>query len=196
MRRALTWLLALPLVVAGSQAAHLLDYWFVEPDAHERAHLLASTGHAYFAYAPLAAAIGGAIVLLALTGAVIERASRGTAPCAPRTGVFGALPFVVFALQEHLERFLHDGGFPWTAALEPTFLLGLALQLPFGLLAYLLARLLLRAAAEVGRLLAEHDRPARSRPDEPPVREATTLLALTPLACGFPVRGPPLGCFG
>ena len=41
----------------------------------------------------------------------------------------------------------------WHAFAGPTFLPGLALQLPFALLAYVAARLLLRAAVRLGRLL-------------------------------------------
>jgi hypothetical protein len=58
-----------------------------------------------------------------------------------------------------LELSLHTGTLGWHAAAEPTFLPGLALQLPFALLAFLAARLLLRAAVRLGRLLADAPRP-------------------------------------
>jgi hypothetical protein len=35
-RRAAAWLLSLPLMIAGSQVAHVLAYRFVYPNAHIR----------------------------------------------------------------------------------------------------------------------------------------------------------------
>ena len=52
-RRTLPWLLALPLMAAGSLLAHSLAYALVEPGAAERARLLRSTGHGYLAAAPV-----------------------------------------------------------------------------------------------------------------------------------------------
>ena len=43
--------------------------------------------------------------------------------------------------------------FPWQLVLEPTFRIGLLLQIPFALAGFLLARFLLGAADRVGRLL-------------------------------------------
>jgi hypothetical protein len=63
-------------------------------------------------------------------------------------------------LQEVLELSLHTGQFGWRAALAPTFLPGLALQLPFALAAYLMARLLLRAAERIGVAFAQPVVPA------------------------------------
>jgi hypothetical protein len=57
-------------------------------------------------------------------------------------------------LQEVIELSLHTGTLGWHAVLAPTFLPGLALQLPFALAAYLVARALLRAANALGRALA------------------------------------------
>ena len=52
MRRALTWFLALPLIIAGSQIAHGLAYWWAYPIADVRDAILAHTGHGYLSYAP------------------------------------------------------------------------------------------------------------------------------------------------
>ena len=67
---------------------------------------------------------------------------------------FALLPPLAFALQELLELSLHTGTFAWHAVLAPTFVPGLLLQLPVSILAYLAARLLLRAAERIGRALA------------------------------------------
>ncbi len=45
-----------------------------------------------------------------------------------------------------MEGVLHRGAVPWGEALEPAFVVGLALQLPFALAGYLVARLLLRVS--------------------------------------------------
>ena len=50
--RPLAWPLALPLAIAGSQAAHAAGYALVEPHAHARAELLAETGHGYLQHLP------------------------------------------------------------------------------------------------------------------------------------------------
>ena len=60
----------------------------------------------------------------------------------------------MFAAQEVLELSLRTGTFGWRALLAPTFIPGLALQLPIALAAYVAARLLLRTAERVGRALA------------------------------------------
>ena len=101
---------------------------------------------------------------------------------------------VGFAFQEYLERWLAWGFFPWYAAEQPTFVIGVALQLPFGVLAYLAARFLLRAAKRLGRRLAG-DPPPRPEPAPRPVL-VPAAQALPPLSSLLSRclgrRGPPL----
>jgi hypothetical protein len=185
------WSLTVSLAIVGSQVAHVLTYRLVAPNADERAHLLADTGHAYMARLPLALAICSVVALLALIGqARGTRAGRATGPAAWQ---FALIAPLVFCCQEHFERLLHDGSFPWDAAFQPTFLLGLALQLPFALAAYLLARLLLRAAAALTALLQRPSRrllPALLVACRPVERDARGRIAAT----GFAPRGPPVLC--
>jgi hypothetical protein len=150
MRRRLNWLVALPLILAGTQVAHGLAYELVYPQAQTR---LLQTGHGYLGWLPLVFGVTGALALVGLGSAVADAARARHARELP-AGAFALLPPLAFALQELLELSLHTGTFGWRAFLAPTFLPGLALQLPFALLAYLLARLLLRAAARVGLALA------------------------------------------
>ncbi len=178
MRRALTWLVALPVLLAGSQAAHVLAYRWVYPEAHVRVQALASTGHGYLSHLPLALGIAGAIASLSLFLSAVD-AARGRPARALPAWAFALLPPLAFVLQEFLERSLQIGGFAWQTALAPTFLPGLALQLPFALAAYVAARLLLRAAERAGRLLA----PAR-----PPVRRAPPAIVAVPVEAS-PVQG-------
>lgn len=154
MRRRLTWLVALPAMLAGSQAAHALAYRLVFPDASVRLHVLALTGHGYLAWLPLALAVAGALGLVGFAFAVGDVA-RGRHVRELTPAAFALLPPVTFVVQELVELSLHTGTVGWHAFAEPTFLPGLALQLPFALLAYLAARLLLRAAVRLGRALAQ-----------------------------------------
>jgi hypothetical protein len=97
------------------------------------------------------------------------------------------VPPLAFTLQEHAERLAQ----PALVVAEPTFLVGLALQLPFAALAWLLARAILRAADVLGAFLAE--RPPRPRPHAP-LRLTPPWVApsLDPVpASSISQRGPP-----
>lgn len=153
MRRRLAWGVALPLALAGTQAAHALAYALVYPQASLRGAALAATGHSYFMWLPAVLAAAGACALLSLGGTVVC-AARGRSEHAVPASALALLAPAVFCLQEILELSLHTGTFGWRAVLAPTFLPGLALQLPFALAAYLVARMLLRAATALGLALA------------------------------------------
>jgi hypothetical protein len=191
-RRSIVWLVTVPLAVASSQAAHALAYRIGGPDARTRAHELAESGHAYLAYMPLAIAAASALVVLALVSELRAAAARpGRGGARPPLWSFAALAPLLFTCQEHFERLAHDGAFPWSAILEPTFAIGLALQLPLAVAAYLAAGLLLRGARSLGRLLAA--------PPPAPAGAAVrwTAVAAAPLrprsvSLGYGSRGPPL----
>lgn len=185
VRRGLTWVLTLPVVLAGTEAAHGLAYRLVYPQLHAR--VLLATGHAYLAWLPLVLGLGGALAAAALVAAALD-AARGRAPGKLPAWAFAALPPLAFVLQELLELSLRTGTFGWRAALAPTFLPGLALQLPLAALAYLLARLLLRTAERIGRALA-HVRTARA--GEPLLAASLELPVLRLLLLGRTSRGPP-----
>jgi hypothetical protein len=159
-RRAAAWLLAMPLMVAGSQVAHILAFRWVYPEAHVRFAALLATGHGYMLGSPafwplLLGALGGMelIALLWTIGCELRR----TRHCSVPAWAFGMMPPVGFAVQEFLERWLAGVSFPWQVVMEPTFRVGLLLQLPFALVAYLATRMLLRVAQTVGRVLREPD---------------------------------------
>jgi hypothetical protein len=165
-------------MLAGSQVAHLLAYWIVYPQASVRLHALVETGHGYLSALPLALGVAGAIVALSLAVSAAD-AARGRSVRSLPPWAFALLPVAGFVIQEYLERWLSWGFVPWSAALQPTFAIGIALQLPFGALAYVAARLLFRAAERVGRRLAR----------VPPPRDD---LALPPLAVPVAQPLPPL----
>jgi len=177
MRRRLDWLVALPLMLGGTQVAHGLAYMLVYPQAHAR---LVQTGHGYLGWLPVVFGVTGALALVGLAAAVVD-AARGRHNRELPAAAFALLPPVAFALQEMLELSFRTGTFGWRAVLAPTFLPGLALQLPLALVAFFLARLLLRAATRVGQALARpvavHG-PAPQRPVEPLLLGRLALLAV------------------
>jgi hypothetical protein len=189
MPRLYAWLAALSLLSLGSLAAHSLAYRAVEPGEHVRSQLLESTGHGYLAAVPYVAGACLAVTLAALA-AVAARAWRG-ARSAPPEWPIALVPLLGYGLQEYLERAL--AGADWIAtATEPTFLVGLALQLPFALLTLGIARRLTAIAETVGRSLAPA--PPGARPGlvlAVPRPTETVLAPARALALGYAKRGPP-----
>jgi hypothetical protein len=145
----LAWLLSLALAAVGGLAAHGLAYRIAEPHPERRHRLLESTGHGYFD-PTLLGSLCVALTILAFAGCVLAGVRRETRP---PFWLFALAPPVGFALQEHAERMLHHHAFSAGTVLEPTFLAGLLLQLPFAVIALLVARGLLVAAGALARRL-------------------------------------------
>ena len=188
MRRGAAWGLALPLALVGSQAAHAFAYSLVYPQADTRALTLFATGHAYLGWLPVVFAGAGAAAAVSLAVTALDAARGRRARHAP-AWAFGLVPPAGFVLQELLELSLHTGTFGWRAILAPTFLPGLLLQLPFGLAAYVAARLLLRAAEHVGRAFA----PSLRAPEhvELVLAPAPPMLLVRIVAASRNSRAPP-----
>jgi hypothetical protein len=84
MRRALAWLVSVPLMVAATVSAHALAYLIEVPDPQARAALLSATGHGYGDWIPLTLAVLGAAALVGLTGGIRQlppTAACGGDPC-------------------------------------------------------------------------------------------------------------------
>ena len=180
MRRSLAWALTLPLVLLGTEAAHALAYEVVYPQAHAR--ILLETGHGYLTWLPLALALSGAVAFAALCVAAAD-AARGRPARDLPAWAFALLPPATFVIQEVLELSLHTGRFGWHALLAPTFLPGLALQLPLALAAYAAARLLLKTAERLGRALAQ-----------PRALHNLSQIIAAPVAAAFYARAVVAGC--
>jgi hypothetical protein len=193
VRRIGAWTLAVPVILMGTEAAHALAYRLVYPEAQVRWRVLAATGHGYLAWAPLllglACALVAASLLSEVVGAARRSATKGVQPWA-----FALLPPVSFTLQEFLERWFAVHHAPWWMFEQPTFRVGLLLQLPFAVLAYLTARVLLRAARTAGDALAWTlaPRALALAPTTLPRPNAATPRRLRALALGWGVRGPPV----
>jgi hypothetical protein len=133
-RRAAAWLLSIPLMVVGSEVAHVLAYRWVYPQAQVRLRALLATGHSYMlgpaGFWPLLFGVVGGIELVAVSWVLVGSVSRSAYKPVP-AWAFGLVPPIGFVVQEFLERWLAGISFPWQ----------------------MLARLLLGAADHVRRAL-------------------------------------------
>lgn len=166
MRNRLVWLVTLPIALAGVEAAHVVTNAVFGASGGAEAEVFTGSDSSP-GLTLLLAALALGVVLLGLvsraTGAWwVSRRSRAVAI------PFACLPPSAFLLLEVLEGLLHSGTFPWGDLAGPTFLFGLALQLPFALAGYLVARALLRLSDRVHELIRRRRRaprrPVRSLP--------------------------------
>jgi hypothetical protein len=191
-RRGAAWLVVVPLMLGGTEVAHALSYRLVYPQAVVRWQVLAATGHGYMGWWPLVLGGCGAIGLAGFASGVIDAARRRPARPVP-AWVFGLLPLAGFTLQELLERWLAAGGLPWWMVEQQTFRVGLLLQLPFALVAFLAARVLLRVARGIGRrLVVDRPRLVQRSACAPWFAAPAVLPRSSVLADGHASRGPPV----
>jgi hypothetical protein len=144
--------------------------------------------HDYLGHWRICVAVWLTMILLGMGLAAVE-SLKGRQLRAP-VWLFAFLPPLGFIVQEHLERAI-GGGSLGGLPLEPVFLLGLVLQIPFALAAFVIARSLLALAASVVRALrGERPRLIPVLPAFVPVG-AGGMRRLAPLALGYAERGPP-----
>jgi hypothetical protein len=170
MRRVFLALLVLPLACAGTLVAHAVAYALAggAPDA----------AHGYLAHLPQ-------LVVVVALPALLLAAVSGRA-VAPRAWPVAAVALGAFVLQEHVERLAHSGELPFLLD-RPVFLLGLVLQVPFAVAAWLFAR----AFAGVGAAwTARRPRTGSLLLLAVPRPPASTLRA-APVAAAAAPRGPP-----
>ncbi len=171
---------------AGRSAAHAIGYW-LEPTPG------ADLAHTWLAVVP-GLAFGGSLALIASlaveTRDIVRLRPAGRVP----SWVFVVLPAAAFLVQEHVERAVVTAAVPLDALARPAVLAGLALQLPFGVAALVLARLLERASVAIAKRLARRTRPHAARrvprivqPDRRPRR----VLLRAPSGRGPPVLAVP-----
>jgi hypothetical protein len=188
------WLITLPLAAASWLGAHCLAYWLVAPADEHQMGLHAESGHAYLGYTPAIFVLGGALLAVGLV-LCVWLGLRDVRPSPPPLRLFALVPPVGFTVQEHVERLIGTGGLPPDIVLEPTFLVGLALQLPLTLAALLLAHALHGAGFAFGRMLAPRLAlvPTGAVTPASLQRLPTAATPITPsvLALGHGPRAPP-----
>lgn len=200
MLRRLPWLLMLPLAFAGSWVAHLVGRAMTAGplEGSEAAEHLerAATSHGGAAAVNVAAlaapfAAVAAVVLVARSWSK----ARGGAWRGARPGWFLILPALAYVTGELLERLMSGGGVAMSlhSLREPGLMPAIVLQLPFGAVAYAIARLLLAAArAIVARIRTSVPDPRRPQQIdvEPVIRIARARWSCLVGARGL--RGPPV----
>jgi hypothetical protein len=190
-RRRAAWLLSLGLMAAGGFLAHTLAYWLVAPDHEARERLLEKSGHMYMEHWRVCLAICMSVAMLGLAAAFAGRLRGGRSSGFPLS-IFALVPPAGFVVQEHVERLVFEGSFPYAAALEPTFLAGILVQIPVALLVYAFTRGLLALGDALVDALGTRGRPRLAPtdlswlPDEAPL-----LPTLFPVALGHGPRAPP-----
>jgi hypothetical protein len=201
-RRFIAWLVALPLMAVGSYLAHCRLFASAAPDEHMVAH--GGHGHGTHAHETGMSAVGlfssrafvlSCAALFALF--LVARVARGlTARPGPTLSAwpFGVLAPLGFFLHHHFDHLVGNASMPLSSFVEPPFLLGLLLQVPFGLAAYLVAKALLRVADRICEALVARSqkRPAREAVQgrTPPHVAGWPSIAL--LAGAAAPRAPPL----
>jgi hypothetical protein len=184
------WFVTLPIALTGSELGHAVANLLLGSPTGTGGELFASGGPGA-GLVPWVAAAATAVVGLALANRALGTwTSRRTVSALP----FACLAPSFFVIQEHLELFLHTGGLPLGAVSEPTFLPGLALQLPIALAAYLVARGLLRVADATQRLLTLRPGPLLPGRPGPSLGRPVDERPLDPCrASRHSGRAPPVG---
>lgn len=119
----------IPLAILGVLAGHEVAYALTSTPHEEL--------HAYMRHLPQVALL---LAVLSLVGAsFVQRGGRLALWPFPAVAVTG------FVAQEHIERLAHDGSVPFLLD-QPVFLVGLAVQVLVAVVAWLIARLLVRIA--------------------------------------------------
>lgn len=156
MRKGTAWLVSFPIALIGLLAAHAVANAAVgSPEGAGEVFASAASGAELV---PVLAALVAGAILLGVIGRVAGRwclTAGGGSLALP----FALLPPLGFVLLELGEKLAHSGVDAGPAH-GPTFLVGLALQLPFALAGYLAARVLLRLSDSVRALIARR-RPLR-----------------------------------
>jgi hypothetical protein len=187
MRRRLPWLLGLPLMIAGSLTAHVLGRLISSAHTLEQAEVPESTPLRLLpilaAFMSFALVVGGAW----LWSRAVQRPWRGVSAT-----WFLIAPPVAYAAGEWAERLLHGTGPAIHEAHDANIALGLLLQVPFALLAYVAARSLLAVGRRVISALRRWSPPPRLRDAcRPMLSRRGAPLRRSVHAVARSVRGPP-----
>jgi hypothetical protein len=195
VRRLLAWLVALPLMAAGTYlSGFVLPSGSTESGHSHGVHAYGTGGASWVDFVcSLPFLLSGAAILAAVAVARLVQRRRASADACITAWTFAILVPLGFILHHHLDHFVGGAPGPAGSPLEPALLVGFVLQLPFALLAYLIVTALLRVA---DRLVAALVARRQQRLVSPSVRAPSRAFAWTPrlalLATAAAPRAPPL----
>jgi len=109
--------------------------------------------HGYLRYIAVFGALAAALVAVSSSRHLVRAVGSSEAVKAPPAFMFAIVPIVGFVFQEHLEHLVAARELETGFFLSSPFLVGLVLQLPFALLALVVARLILRAINTAAKVL-------------------------------------------
>jgi hypothetical protein len=187
----LAWLLDFALTVAGWISAHEVAYRLVVAHPHSSGSDIAHARHAYLAYASLVVVLCMLVAVLCTAGLVVRpHSARG--PSRGLLLLFVLLPPIGFVLQEVTESLLSSGVLSAEVVREPTFWVGVILQVPFALAALVVARMLFAFARVLAGTVEGPHRPRLVALDLPVPHVVDGWRPRLPaLAFGYGERGPP-----
>jgi len=190
-RQGLPWLVALPSVAAGLLAGHAFGSRLVGPRSVELAERTERAA-AHASSVPVVLGFLGALVLVGLV-VLIRVLLKGRIARSVSPLLFLVLPSLAWPVQEVLERALHAEGLGVHPFLDPGLVLGVAVQIPFGIAAFLAARLLFVVAVKVAASFARRNpRPRRRRETIRPPRLLVGSHRTRVTALRRAQRAPPL----
>jgi hypothetical protein len=183
------WLVTLPIALASVEGGHAVANTVFGAPNGSAAELFGDPGSRAALLLPLVAvALGFVLAGLAARASGMWWASRRSHAVALP---FAWLPPLAFFLLELVEGTLQSGAMPWSDLATPAFLFGLALQLPFALGGYLLARALLRLSDVVRELVLRRRRPRRRTAAALPPRPTDVAPPARASRSEHLGRGPP-----
>lgn len=200
MRRRSPWVIALPIAFAGSWLAHAAGRAIAAgpiEGSEATEHLgRATITHGGVPTLGMAAVLAPfAALTLIVLAARLWTTARGRSWRGAGASWFLILPAVAYVTGEFLERLTSGGSEALSlhALREPGILLALALQVPFGAVAFALARLLLAAA----RAIVSRVRPSLPDAQRPRRADVEPVSWIAPqrwscLVGARGLRGPPI----
>jgi len=192
-RKSLQPLVALALLGTGAVgvlAAHWMDYGLVFRDPAVRAHVLASSGHAYISSLLSGAIMGGFLGAAVVFCVGWAQGVAGPARLLSLRGLFVRLACLQvggFVLMESLERL--QSGLPAHHMWSPVLPLGVLLQILAAAIGALILWLLLRLGHFIGESLSKAPTRGSSRTAVPVARQAFARRSVW--LSGGPTRAPP-----
>jgi hypothetical protein len=170
----------------GILAAHWLAYFIAVPDAHDRAHLLQSSGHRFF---PWISAVCFGVLAAGLVGLFTRARDHidGRVRFLPTLLSVAIIQTIGFIGLEVLERVLFAHGSASAISLETPVIIGLLLQVFVSAAGAALLVVFTKAICYLSRVTRSLAKPSPTRWGPSPLFSPRISVS----ASGWSLRGPP-----